>query len=75
MRVLRNMVALVGGMFASLMLGLQSAHAALPSGVDTAFAEMTTDFQTIFGYGFTALVAITTAMIAWRYTRKLGNKV
>lgn len=59
----------------SLMSIVGSAHAALPAGATTAFSDMSDDFTELFGLAFTALVVITVAMIAWRYTRKLGNKL
>ncbi len=59
----------------SLLSMIGTAHAALPTGATTAFSDMSDDFTELFGLAFTALVIITVAMIAWRYTRKLGNKL
>ena len=64
MILLRLMLSMVG-----------SAHAALPTGATTAFSDMADDFTSLFALAFAALVSITVAMIAWRYTRKLGNKL
>jgi len=51
------------------------SQAALPTGVETAFTGMTSDFSTLFGYGFTALIAIVGSMMVWKYTKKLASKV
>lgn len=64
---------------AGLLVGLLSiigtAHAALPAAVETSFTEMQADFEDVFGFAFAVLTVVTIAMIAWRYTRKLGNKL
>lgn len=54
---------------------VQDAHAAVPASVSTAFTEMEADFESVFGFAFAVLVTITVAMIAWRYTKKLGNRL
>lgn len=59
----------------SLLSLVGTAHAAVPPSVATSFAEMESDFETVFGAAFAVLAVITLAMIAWRYTRKLGNKL
>lgn len=38
-----------------------NAMAALPSGVDTAFTDLQTDFVTVAGYATTAAIAVTVA--------------
>lgn len=50
-------------------------QAAVPDTVEPAFTEMAADFGVIFGFAFAVLVTVTIAMIAWRYTRKLGNRI
>jgi len=64
---------------AIVLVGLMSlvgtAHAALPAAVATGFDDMQTDFEALFALAFPVLVVIVVAMIAWRYTRKLGNKL
>jgi hypothetical protein len=57
------------------LLAVTGAQAAVPASVTTAFTEMETDFESIFGYAFAVLVTITVAMIAWRYTKKFGNRL
>lgn len=51
------------------------AMAAVPASVSTTFTEMGDDFTTIFGLAFGPLVIIVGSMLAWRYVRKLGNKL
>jgi hypothetical protein len=51
------------------------ALAAVPASVSTTFTEMGDDFTTIFGLAFGPLVIIVGSMLAWRYVRKLGNKL
>lgn len=59
----------------ALLIPVVSVQAAVPAAVSTTFTEMGSDFDTIFAAGFTVLAAITLAMIAWKYTRKLGAKL
>jgi len=59
----------------ALLLPVASVHAALPASVATGFTEMETDFESVFALAFPVLVTIVVAMIAWRYTRKFGNKL
>lgn len=54
---------------------VEQAHAAVPASVATTFTEMQSDFAEVFGYAFTVMGVIVLAMIAWRYTKKLGNKL
>lgn len=64
---------------AGLLVGLLSivgtVQAAVPEAVETTFAAMETDFEAVFALAFPVLATIVLAMIAWRYTRKLGNKL
>lgn len=64
---------LVVGLALATVAGI--AAAAVPASVETSFTTMSADFNTVFGYAFTALTVIVTAMIAWRYTRKLASKL
>lgn len=57
------------------MASIGTAHAELPAAVATTFTSMQADFEEVFGLAFAVLAVITLAMIAWRYTRKLGNKL
>lgn len=52
-----------------------TAHAALPAAATTAFTDMEADFEALFALAFPVLVVVAVAMIAWRYTRKLANKL
>lgn len=65
----------LGLILVGLMSLVGTAHAALPAAVATGFADMETDFEALFALAFPVLVVIVVAMIAWRYTRKLGNKL
>lgn len=66
---------LAAALFVSALSVVGTVHAAVPAAVATSFGEMQEDFETIFAAGFAVLAAITLAMIAWKYTRKLGNKL
>lgn len=59
----------------ALLIPVANVHAALPAAVATGFDDMQTDFEALFALAFPVLVVIVVAMIAWRYTRKLGNKL
>lgn len=60
---------------AAVVAPAPNAVAALPAAVATSFTEMEADFESIFGLAFAVLATVTVAMIAWRYTRKLGGKL
>lgn len=59
----------------ALLLPVAHVHAALPAAVATSFTDMEADFESLFALAFPVLATIVIAMIAWRYTRKLGNKL
>lgn len=60
---------------ASIVAPSGDAVAAVPAAATTAFTDMSDDFTTIFGFGYAALIIIVVAMIAWKYTKKLGSKL
>lgn len=45
----------------ALALVAINAQAALPTGVDTAFTDLTTDFTTVAGYATSAAIAVAVA--------------
>lgn len=75
----RNAVKKYGPKLAAFGAGavgtVGSAVAAVPAGVATTISAMQEDFETVFGATFAVMLFITGAMIAWRYVRKLGNKI
>lgn len=64
-----------GAAISATALAPFAANAELPAAAQGAFTEMSGDFTTLFGYGFTALIVVVTAMIGWKYTKKLGSKI
>jgi len=67
--------ALHAAFVVSLLSIVGTVHAALPASTQTAFTDLETDFETIFGYGYAVLLVVVVSMLAWRYTRKFGSKV
>lgn len=53
------------------VLGIQSAQAAVPAGLETVFTTAATDFGTITGYGWTLFLAIVGGLILFGLARKV----
>lgn len=60
---------------AGAMVLASTAHAELPAAVATGVAEMQSDFTDMFTLFFPVLVVIVGSFLAWRYFKKMGNKV
>lgn len=53
---------------------VQAAHAAVPAGAQAVFTTMADDFETIAGYGFTAMAIIVGGMIVFKLVKRVANK-
>lgn len=47
----------------------------IPAGVSGMFTQLTTDLGTLMGYAVAAGLTIIGSLIAWKYGKKLANKV
>lgn len=56
-----TMKKILAGATGALALVAINAQAALPTGVDTAFTDLQTDFTTVAGYATTAAIAVAVA--------------
>lgn len=63
------------GVGASLLGMIGSAHAALPTGVDTGFTAFGTDATTLAGYAGTAVMVVLGFTIGLKLTKRFANKI
>jgi len=56
------------------MLGITSAHAAVPVGVQTLFTDLATDFGTIAGYGWVLFLVVVGGLALFGIVRRVFKK-
>jgi len=59
---------------AASLLGITSAHAAVPTGVQTIFTDLATDFGTVVAYGWTLFLVVVGGLALFGIVRKVFRK-